>query len=108
MKGTSSYSFDGTKLDQPDGGPPPLDETDDVPDIPIPVAEYPDSEDKPEVSIPMVDMTRAAAEAQVDPRQRQRSVERSQGESQEYDSDTTPLSPHVVVHTKTKSKSTFV
>lgn len=112
MRGPSSYSFDGTKPDQQESSPlPPLDETDDVPDIPIPVAEYPEIDSKvDEISIPMAEMIRRGREEREgeEPSLSQSLSPRgSSMERESRDFDTTPLSPLVLVQSK-KSKSTNV
>ena len=84
MRGASSFSISSSRTDRPDNLPV-LDETDDVPDIPIPVAEYPGARDEFEresVAIPMVELGGEGAYEQ---------------EEEEKISLDTPLSPHIIV-----------
>lgn len=89
MRGPSSYSFDSAKIDQPESSMPPLDETDDVPDIPFPVAEAELEIDSKmeELSIPMTEIIKGSQVAPSSP------VHYSTEPSDREFQDTTPLSP---------------
>ena len=104
MRGSSAYSFDATKDNQAENPLPPFDETDDVPDIPVPIAsEYPEPDTKFEqVSIPLSDLNRRASSTEASSSHTQ-SAELLQ-DTRDRDLDTVPLTP-VVIELQPRKKS---
>jgi len=106
MRGPSADSYDPNKDNQTEEDPlPPLDETDDVPDIPVPIAlEYLEQDvNYNQVSIPLSDLDHRVTPSI--PTLDTELVLDMKGN----DFDTTPLSPRVVVqHSKKKSITTNV
>lgn len=99
MRGASSFSISSIRTDRPDNLPV-LDETDDVPDIPIPVAEYPEPGDefgRESVAIPMVELVgRARSSNSEESREERRGMNEEEEEEQTM-LDNVPLSPNVIV-----------
>ena len=96
MGGTSSYSISSSRVDRPELAA--LDETDDVPDIPFPVADYPDytrdESGRGSVAISMVEQGGKTGGSYI--------------EDEEKMSDHHPLSPRVVVVSRSRSRNTDV
>lgn len=104
MRGVSSNSIDGSRADRHENFSA-LDETDDVPDIPIPLAEYPEAEDElminnKNVVIPMVELV-----GEPGPSSTGREGSR---EEEETAQDSTPQSPNIVILSHSTSRNTAV